>query len=566
MGIDITRLLDLPDFPEDSSGTAAGTYTVTPDFEEHSLVGEGPEYKYQTWFQTPPLDPETIKRIHSVQLFAESHAQGFVDNAAAGTWTWFELAIMENEEADKPRVKDGVTLAWTSHKNFLKQFEYGWKSGVKFGEKHDIFRLLEDGNVIAVRLCARFLEWVVYAKSGFLQIEIGNKVKRKPLEYGQVVTTVKTVNDVFREINSAMALDGMQIAKVPEALFTAGMMTGRDQRPLRVLSLDGGGVRGIAALMLLDEVMKRSHPGKLPHEVFDMIGGTSTGGFIAVMLGRMKMSIADCITCYTKFMNVVFPPKNKVIKDLIQERLGDPDKVLLMDSDPAAQGSCKVFLMAVNQSGANNHAPVTLRSYEHPLERPAVPGIKLWEACRATSAAPSFFEPLKVGGFTFLDGGLQANNPLGWHVLNIPYVFGPTRNTSCFLSIGTGTPRTETVPNANAVNIVGFAKSMASIATNTEITNILFRSLINAFAPHPTEKKYWRFNVGDGCPDFVETAEGTWEWKLLETREEQELGELDDVAAMKNTITATEKYMKLEGAEVMINECAKSLAAVVCQH
>ena len=70
--------------------------------------------------------------------------------------------------------------------------------------------------------------------------------------------------------------------------------------------------------------------------------------------------------------------------------------------------------MAVNEVGANNHAPVTLRTYQHPFELPLLPHLKLWEACRATSAAPHFFKPLSVGGYNFLDGGLQANNPLGW--------------------------------------------------------------------------------------------------------------------------------------------------------
>jgi len=70
--------------------------------------------------------------------------------------------------------------------------------------------------------------------------------------------------------------------------------------------------------------------------------------------------------------------------------------------------------MAVNEIGANNHAPVLLRSYINPLERSEVPSIKLWEAARATSAAPMYFAPLNVGNYTFVDGGLQANNPLGW--------------------------------------------------------------------------------------------------------------------------------------------------------
>ena len=61
-----------------------------------------------------------------MQLFAESHDQRFCDDPVAGTWTWFELAIMENMHANKPRVKDGITLAWTSHKNHLAQSEFEW--------------------------------------------------------------------------------------------------------------------------------------------------------------------------------------------------------------------------------------------------------------------------------------------------------------------------------------------------------------------------------------------------------------------------------------------------------
>ena len=346
---------------------------------------------------------------------------------------------------------------------------------------------------------------------------------------------------------------------------------------------DGGGVRGIAALMMLDEVMKKSHPGKLPCEVFNMIGGTSTGGFIAVMLGIMKMSVAECIDAYTEFMQVVFPrswwnpdwakkaasvftgtkwdekPLVKVIKELIKRRLGDPDILLLDDS--FKNNKCKVFLMAVNRTGANNHAPVTLRTYEHPLEMPALPQMKLWEACRATSAAPSFFEPLTIGDYSFLDGGLQANNPLGWMWNEVLTVYGATRSTSCLLSIGTGTPKSEKVHDPTLRQVADFTQDMAGIATNTEVTNILFRSLINAFAPNPNTSKYYRINIGDGCPQWVPSEDGTsFKWVSLEAREEQDLGQLDDVAAMKTTIEATKKYIKQTGAQKLMSEAATALA------
>ena len=74
-----------------------------------------------------------------------------------------------------------------------------------------------------------------------------------------------------------------------------------DQQPLRILSLDGGGIRGISSLYILKEVMaqiKRQQRGRdeqervsplRPIDVFDLICGTSTGGLIALMLGRLEM-------------------------------------------------------------------------------------------------------------------------------------------------------------------------------------------------------------------------------------------------------------------------------------
>jgi patatin-like phospholipase/acyl hydrolase len=71
-------------------------------------------------------------------------------------------------------------------------------------------------------------------------------------------------------------------------------------KPLRILSLDGGGIRGLSSLFVLKELMaqverERAEVGPPPAEplrpceVFDLICGTSTGGLIALMLGRLEM-------------------------------------------------------------------------------------------------------------------------------------------------------------------------------------------------------------------------------------------------------------------------------------
>lgn len=70
--------------------------------------------------------------------------------------------------------------------------------------------------------------------------------------------------------------------------------------------------------------------------------------------------------------------------------------------------------MTARRDAAINHAPVPLRSYANPLVPPALHDIKIWEAARATSAAPTFFGPITVGGFELIDGGMGANNPSGW--------------------------------------------------------------------------------------------------------------------------------------------------------
>ena len=63
----------------------------------------------------------------------------------------------------------------------------------------------------------------------------------------------------------------------------------------RILALDGGGVRGLSSLLILQKLMseiqrlKGDSQPPLPCQYFDLICGTSTGGLIAIMLGRLRM-------------------------------------------------------------------------------------------------------------------------------------------------------------------------------------------------------------------------------------------------------------------------------------
>lgn len=87
--------------------------------------------------------------------------------------------------------------------------------------------------------------------------------------------------------------------------------------PLRILSLDGGGVRGYSMLIIVQELMHRTYvetEGKAPrrHEIpkpadhFDLIVGTGTGGLIAIMLGRLRLDLETCKEVYVRMTRKVF--------------------------------------------------------------------------------------------------------------------------------------------------------------------------------------------------------------------------------------------------------------------
>ncbi|KAI2639970.1 acyl transferase/acyl hydrolase/lysophospholipase [Xylaria nigripes] len=87
--------------------------------------------------------------------------------------------------------------------------------------------------------------------------------------------------------------------------------------PLRILSLDGGGVRGYSMLIILQELMHRTYveiEGRAPRrdkipkpcDHFDLIVGTGTGGLIAIMLGRLRLDLEQCKELYVEMTRMVF--------------------------------------------------------------------------------------------------------------------------------------------------------------------------------------------------------------------------------------------------------------------
>ena len=198
------------------------------------------------------------------------------------------------------------------------------------------------------------------------------------------------------------------------------------QTGIRILSLDGGGTRGVLSIAYLKEIMARinkNSPVKLePHQVFDVICGTSTGGIIAVLLGAKRLSVDDAEKLYDTFIDQVFFEKSN-LRLLINRAAYDEAQIegilsmmfgeeLFIDSN---QNDCpRVFCVSSDMSKVPVQQLVW-RNYNLPPDVvPAYSGtcsVKTRVAVRATSAAPTFFTPVVWNNITVIDGAFTANNP-----------------------------------------------------------------------------------------------------------------------------------------------------------
>lgn len=104
----------------------------------------------------------------------------------------------------------------------------------------------------------------------------------------------------------------------PEQSFVKPLNVGAGESA-KLLSLDGGGVKGISSLVILQAIMDAvktaenskgidSDKERLPRDYFHLAAGTSTGGLIALMLFRLDMSASQAITAYEDMASKIFQP------------------------------------------------------------------------------------------------------------------------------------------------------------------------------------------------------------------------------------------------------------------
>jgi len=197
--------------------------------------------------------------------------------------------------------------------------------------------------------------------------------------------------------------------------------------PSLILSLDGGGIRGVAVVQFLKRL--ESILDTPIHELFDTFIGTSVGGLIAIKLASGD-SVGDCVDFCTrdnmmaimdkswwdKITPVQFSPKYDGTG--IKEVVGKYIKKIPLNK-------CKKKLLI---TGYN------LNKHDTRIFKSAVDDIDLQTLGLITSAAPTYFPCIEYKGEWYMDGGIGANNPT-----MVSYV-DATEGKDDFkiLSIGTG--------------------------------------------------------------------------------------------------------------------------------
>ncbi len=199
-------------------------------------------------------------------------------------------------------------------------------------------------------------------------------------------------------------------------------------KKIRILSLDGGGIRGIITGVILkyieEQLQKLDNPNAKIGDYFDLVAGSSTGGLLTALIlspdnsKKAKFSVEAALDLYAKKGDSIF---NVSFWDQMINPFG-------LFNEKISQNNLEKQLREVfgNQELKNLIKPCLITSYDiysrkakffcsHEAHS-ALENFYVKDVCRATSAAPTYFEPAKIKSlygqeFVLIDGGVYANNP-----------------------------------------------------------------------------------------------------------------------------------------------------------
>ncbi|QNU68379.1 patatin-like phospholipase family protein [Ruminiclostridium herbifermentans] len=234
----------------------------------------------------------------------------------------------------------------------------------------------------------------------------------------------------------------------------------------KILSIDGGGIRGIIPAMVLAEIEKMT--SKPICKLFDFISGTSTGGIITLCLTKPSNNNQDLPEYSAQdIVNLYVENGKKIFSSDILHRIISFNG--LFDEKYSSDGIESLLKKYLGTSKLSECLTrVLIPSYEIELRRPFFfkswlakskndkkHNFYMWQVARATSAAPTYFEPFKLEidkdtneYYSFIDGGVFANNPAMCAFADAKVIY---KNIEDILIVSLGTGEfTKSIPHDKA--------------------------------------------------------------------------------------------------------------------
>ena len=215
-----------------------------------------------------------------------------------------------------------------------------------------------------------------------------------------------------------------------------------------ILSIDGGGIRGVYPAHILHCIEERLQI--ILNASFDMIAGTSTGSIIAAGIATGIPS-AEFVNLYKSHGAEIFKRKKfffpgKKLKSMCQPMFGSMydsqylEKILSEVFRNLPLGEIKKPLLLPATDIANGCVHVLKSGYSKDFTRDQ--NVLVKDAVLASCSAPIYFDPHKLDHYLLADGGLWANNPSLAAVIDAQRRLGISQSNIRVLSIGTGHSKT----------------------------------------------------------------------------------------------------------------------------
>lgn len=298
---------------------------------------------------------------------------------------------------------------------------------------------------------------------------------------------------------------------------------GRDW--VAILAIDGGGIRGLIPARVLQALEERA--GMPACRLFDLVAGTSTGGIIALALTKPstdrpgpEYAAGALVDLYRRRGPEIFSRSAVHALSTLGGLAGpkyaaEPLEGVLREYFESARLSDALTPVLVTSYDTATATPYFFKSYRQ--RTAAAPGSPLpddhlmWQAARATSAAPTFFPPFRLDGAapgggarSLVDGGVFANDPAMCALADAYKMFGGARSRYLVVSIGTGNDEIRLAyPEVKGRGLLRWAIPVLKIVFDGVSDTVDYQAQEMA-------DRYWRFQedgvlqeMDDASPDAV---------------------------------------------------------------